>query len=57
MAFLIAVIPSAGVLFLFWLAIRAIVEADRRERSAQGRFEAAERRQNAPDGSPGPTAG
>jgi len=51
--FLIAVIPSAGVLFLFWLAIRAILEADRRERSAQARIEAAERRGNAPGGSGG----
>jgi len=55
--FLIAVIPSAGVLFLFWLAIRAILEADRRERSAQARIEAAERRGNAPGGSDGPPAG
>jgi threonine/homoserine/homoserine lactone efflux protein len=55
--FLIAVIPSAGVLFLFWLAIRAILEADRRERSAQARIEAAERRRNAPDPSDRPAAG
>jgi threonine/homoserine/homoserine lactone efflux protein len=56
-SFLIAVIPSIGVLFLFWLAIRAILEADRRERSAEARFEAAERRENAKDGSGGPAAG
>ncbi len=43
-SFLVAVFPSAGVLFLFWLAIRAIFEADRRERSAQARIEAAERK-------------
>ena len=55
--FLIAVIPTIGVLFLFWLAIRAIIEADRRERSAQARIEAAERRGNAPGGSAGSTAG
>ena len=55
--FLIAVIPSAGVLFLFWLAIRAILEADRRERAAQARIEAAEPRGNAPGGSDGPAAG
>jgi hypothetical protein len=52
-----AVIPSIGVLFLFWLVIRAIIEADRRERSAQARIEAAERRANARGGSGGPEAG
>jgi threonine/homoserine/homoserine lactone efflux protein len=52
--FLMAVIPSIGVLFLFWLAIRAILEADRRERSAQARIEAAERLGNAGGGSAGP---
>ena len=55
-SFLIAVIPSVGVLFLFWLVIRALLEADRRERSAQARIEAAERRGNAPGGR-GPTVG
>jgi sorbitol-specific phosphotransferase system component IIC len=44
--FLTAVIPSLGVLLIFWVAIRALVQADRRERSAQARIEAAERRQN-----------
>jgi len=38
--FLIAIIPSLGVLFLFWLGIRALVQADRRERIAQARLEA-----------------
>ena len=52
-----AVTPTIGVLFLFWLAIRAIIEADRRERSAQARYEAAERRENAASGSTRPTAG
>ena len=55
--FLMAVIPSVGGLFLFWLAIRAILEADRRERSAQARIEAAERSGNAPEGSDGPAPG
>jgi hypothetical protein len=54
--FLIAVIPSAGVLFIFWLVIKALLEADRRERSAQARIEAAERRRNAAAGS-GPSEG
>jgi threonine/homoserine/homoserine lactone efflux protein len=52
-----AVIPSIGVLFLFWLAIRAILEADRRERSAQARLDAAERLPNAGGGSGGPASG
>jgi threonine/homoserine/homoserine lactone efflux protein len=52
--FLMAVIPTIGVLFIFWLVVRAIIQADRRERSAQARIEAAERRGNAPGGSPGP---
>jgi threonine/homoserine/homoserine lactone efflux protein len=42
--FLAALVPSAGVLFLFWLGIRALLEADRRERSAQARITAADRR-------------
>lgn len=32
---LVALVPSAGVLLLFALAIRAMVQADRRERAAQ----------------------
>ena len=43
---LIAVLPTAGVLFLFWIGIRALVQADRRERQAQARIEAAERRED-----------
>lgn len=46
MAFLIALVPSIGVLFIFWIGIRALVQADRRERAAQARIEAAERRDN-----------
>ena len=38
--FLIAVFPSAGVLFLFWIVIRALLQADRRERVALARLEA-----------------
>jgi len=48
-AFLIALVPSVGVLFIFWIGIKAIVEADRRERIAQARIEAAERRDNRAD--------
>lgn len=44
--FLIALFPSIGVLFIFWMGIRALVQADRRERAAQARIEAAERLRN-----------
>jgi hypothetical protein len=43
-AFLLALLPSAGVLLVFWIGIRAILDADRHERSAQARIEAAERK-------------
>jgi hypothetical protein len=49
-AFLIALVPSIGVLLIFWVGIRALVQADRRERAAQARIEAAERLRNAPAG-------
>jgi hypothetical protein len=39
MDYLTAIIPSVGVLFLFVLAIRAMFQADRRERLAQARIE------------------
>jgi len=39
-AFLLGLVPSIGVLILFWIGIKAIVEADRRERSAQAAIEA-----------------
>lgn len=37
--FLVALVPSAGVILLFWLAIRSIIQADRRERAAQERIQ------------------
>jgi hypothetical protein len=37
--FLISVVPSVGVTFLFWAVIRALFQADRRERAAQARIE------------------
>ncbi|GIG23071.1 hypothetical protein Cch01nite_37950 [Cellulomonas chitinilytica] len=40
---LAAIIPSVGVGLLFWLAIRALVNADRTERQALARMDAAER--------------
>jgi hypothetical protein len=39
MDYVTAIAPSVGVLFLFVLAIRAIFQADRRERLAQAQFE------------------
>ena len=39
LAFIAAVIPTAGVLFIFWLGIRAMLQADRRERQAIARLE------------------
>jgi hypothetical protein len=53
--FLAAVLPSVGVLLIFWIVIRAMLQADRRERSAQARIEAQERRQNS-GGTAGPAA-
>ena len=36
---LLALIPSLGVLFLFVVVLKAMLEGDRRERAAQARFE------------------
>jgi hypothetical protein len=41
MEYVAAIFPSAGVLFLFVLAIRAMFQADRRERLAQARMDLA----------------
>ena len=38
-----ALLPSIGVGLLFWFAIRALVNADRTERQAIARMDAAER--------------
>jgi hypothetical protein len=38
MKYVLAILPTAGVVFLFWLAVRAMVTADRRERSAHARM-------------------
>ena len=57
--FLISVVPSVGVLFLFVIVVRALFQADRRERLAQARIEAEQDRAaagNAPAGDP-PTDG
>jgi len=36
---LVALIPSVGVLFLFVVVLKAMLEGDRRERAAQARLE------------------
>lgn len=41
---LAALLPSAGVCALFVLVVRKMISADRDERAAQARLEAAERR-------------
>jgi hypothetical protein len=38
---LLAILPSAGVLYIFWLGIKALIEADRRERKAEAQWDAA----------------
>jgi hypothetical protein len=38
MRYLMAIVPTAGVVFLFWWAVRAMVTADRRERAAHARM-------------------
>lgn len=51
MDYLTAILPSVGVLFLFVLAIRAMFQADRRERLAQAKLERQERA-GVPDSAP-----
>lgn len=41
-AALAAIVPSIGVGVLFWFAMRALVNADRNERSALARMDAQE---------------
>lgn len=53
---LIALIPSAGVLFLFYLAVKAMLEGDRRERAAYARWEQEQDAAAAADGIVGPGA-
>lgn len=45
MAYLAAIVPSVGVLFLFVLAIRAVFQADQRERLTQAEMERRQRRE------------
>jgi threonine/homoserine/homoserine lactone efflux protein len=55
--FLIALVPTIGVLFIFWIGMRALLQADRRERAAQARIEAAERLANRSAGVGAPESG
>ena len=52
LALLAALIPSAGVGFLFWLVVKNMIEGDRKERLAHSQWEAATR-SNAARGRPG----
>ncbi|HSP60188.1 MAG TPA: hypothetical protein VLO09_03935 [Ornithinimicrobium sp.] len=52
---LAALIPSAGLLFLFWVILKHLVEGDRRERAALRRWEA-EQDEKAVNSPTGPTA-
>jgi hypothetical protein len=48
-----AIVPSLGVLFLFVLAIRAMFQADHRERLAQAQLERQERARGGDSGASG----
>ena len=39
--YIAALIPSAGVAFLFWLVIKNMIEGDRKERLAHSQWDAA----------------
>lgn len=39
--YLAALLPTAGLLWLFWVLMKHILEGDRRERAAQREWEAA----------------
>ena len=56
MDYVAAIVPSVGVLFLFVLAMRAVFQADRRERLAQARMEREQRAQESKN-NPGPGVG
>ena len=53
MDYVTAIVPSLGVLFLFVLAIRAIFQADHRERLAQAQLERQDRVRSAEPGRAG----
>ena len=43
MGFIEAIIPTILAMIIFWIGMRAVVQADRRERAAQARIEAEQR--------------
>ncbi|WHP19104.1 hypothetical protein [Cellulomonas sp. ES6] len=49
---LAALIPSIGVGLVFWLVIRALVNADRTERAALARLDAQDRERQKSPGTP-----
>jgi hypothetical protein len=49
---LAALLPSVGVGLIFWLVIRALVNADRSERAALARMDAEDARADKPEKSP-----
>lgn len=51
-----ALLPPVGVGLIFWVVMRAIVQADRRERAAMARLEAAEDAARAHGGAAGHVA-
>ena len=52
---LAALIPSIGLLFLFWVIVKHLLEGDRRERAAIRRWEAEQDRARRADGQTGTT--
>ncbi|GAA2019462.1 hypothetical protein GCM10009740_04520 [Terrabacter terrae] len=44
MPYVLALVPTVGVATLFYFVIKSILEGDRRERLAQARWEAEQRR-------------
>jgi len=47
-----ALLPSAGVAFMFYVVIKAMLEGDRKERLAHSKWEAGQERSTAPAARP-----
>lgn len=52
----VGLLPFLGFLFVCYLIIRAVFNADRNERKAQARWEAEQRRAEHPESTPGSTS-